>query len=78
MPVHTNAVHTHSSRRDAAMEYDATYKIGKTTVHVVAPKGMSEEEKQRILAEFHKAGWAIWNSLPLEKREEINKACESS
>ncbi|SDZ00126.1 hypothetical protein SAMN05444416_11185 [Thermoactinomyces sp. DSM 45892] len=32
-------------------EYDATYKIGNTTIHVVAPK-ITEEEKQRRLEEI--------------------------
>lgn len=78
MPVHTNTAHTHSSRRDAAMEYDATYKIGKSTVHVVAPKGMSDEEIEKVMAEFHRAGWAIWNSFSTEKKQEINKVCKGS
>ncbi|MFA6809251.1 MAG: hypothetical protein WCR27_09700 [Eubacteriales bacterium] len=45
------------------MEYDATYKIGNTTVHVVAPPPMTEEEKQRILKEFHQAGYEIWQEI---------------
>lgn len=58
-------------------KYDVTYKLGKTTVHVVAPLLMTEEEKEKILSEFYTAGWAIWNSLPREVRLRINQEhCE--
>ena len=52
-------------------KYDATYKFGNTTVHVVAPPPMSEEEKQKILKEFHQAGWEIWQSI-LEEEDSLD------
>ena len=40
-------------------KYDATYYIGKTTVHIVSPetvlgRKMTEEEKQKVLDEIKK------------------------
>lgn len=49
-------------------EYDETYKFGNTTVHVVAPPPMSNEEKERILDEFHQAGYKIWQQLSPEEK----------
>lgn len=49
-------------------KYDTTYKFGNTTVHVVAPPPMAHEEKERILDEFHQAGYEIWKSLTEEER----------
>lgn len=51
-------------------EYAATYHFGNSTVHVVAPPKKSREEIDRILADYHKAGWAIINEL-IEKGEEV-------
>ncbi|TCO79153.1 cell division protein FtsZ [Marinisporobacter balticus] len=51
-------------------KYAATYKFGNTTVHVVAPKPKSKEEIDRILEEYHKAGWAIIHEL-IEKGEDV-------
>ena len=62
MPVQHTVRHTHGGRGDVSMseqKYAATYKLGKTTVHVVAPPPMTEEEKEEILRRFHEAGWAI-------------------
>lgn len=58
-------------------KYDATYRFGKTVVHVVAPPPMSEEELERRIAEYHRAGWAAWNSLSVEERLRINAECEA-
>jgi|GEM_PF-2960481 len=55
------------------VEYAATYKLGNTTVNVVAPPPKSEEEIKRILRDFHQAGWDIWNSLSTEEKIQINK-----
>lgn len=41
------------------MKYDKTIKIGNTTIHIVAPPPQTKEEIDRILDEYHKAGWAI-------------------
>lgn len=57
-------------------KYDATYKLGNTTVHIVAPAPMSEEEKEKRVQEFYLAGWSAWNSLPVEERLRINKRHE--
>jgi len=59
-----------SSRGDKPMKeqkYDATYKFGKSTVHVVAPKFITEEEKEKVLNDFHNAGWAILEKLEEQK-----------
>lgn len=65
--------HKHSLRGDSMEnKYDATYQIGKTIVHVVAPKDVSKDEMQSRIRDLHLAGWAIWNSLPREKQLEIN------
>ncbi|MBU8905564.1 hypothetical protein [Desertibacillus haloalkaliphilus] len=75
MAVHLSKPHI-VLRGDQQMEekkYDATYKLGKTTVHVVAPEPMSEEERYKRVREFHLAGWSIWNDLSTEKKLELNK-----
>lgn len=59
-------------------KYDATYQFGKVVVHVVAPPPMSDEEKQRRLADYHRAAWDAWNSLPVEERLRINAECEKN
>jgi len=57
---------------DGLMKYDKTLKIGKTVIHIVAPPPMTEEEVDRVLDDYHKAGWAIIDEM-LEKEEGINK-----
>ncbi|WP_201259773.1 hypothetical protein [Tissierella sp. P1] len=49
-------------------KYDATYKLGDAIVHVVAPPPMTEEENERILSEFHQAGYEIWKNLSAEEK----------
>lgn len=49
-------------------EYAKTYKIGGTTVHIVAPEHKSKEEIDRILKDYHQAGWEIIKEL-MEKSE---------
>lgn len=36
---------------------------GQTTVYIIAPPPMTEEEKQKVLRDYHNAGWAIIKSL---------------
>lgn len=75
--VQEKLVHRHRSRGDQSMakqEYAATYKFGKTTVHIVAPEQLSQEEHEKRVREFHLAGWAIWNNLSVEQRLSINEA----
>ncbi|QDR80200.1 hypothetical protein SPTER_15180 [Sporomusa termitida] len=68
-----NRRHIHSARGDRMEpKYAATYKFGKSTVHVVAPPPMSEEQKELVLVNLHKAAWTAWNSLPVEERLKIN------
>jgi hypothetical protein len=55
-------------------KYDATYKLGNTTVHVIAPKNQTMEEKEKVLNELHNAGWSIWDSLSQEEKKKINKS----
>lgn len=48
-------------------KYDATYYIGKTTVHIVSPetvlgRKMTEEEKQKILDDIKKVNIEILKS----------------
>jgi hypothetical protein len=57
-------------------KYDVTYHFRKAVVHVVAPAMMTEIEKQKRVCEFHHAAWEAWNSLPEQKRLEINAACK--
>jgi hypothetical protein len=64
MPVPHKKPHIHGARGDP-MEYAKTQMIGNTTVHIIAPPPMTEEEKERILDDFHKAGWAIIDELVL-------------
>ena len=52
------------------MQYDATYQFGNTMVHVVAPPQKSKEEIEKILADFHRAGWAIIEEM-VENEEEV-------
>lgn len=52
--------------------YDATYHLGNTVVHVVAPPPMTEAEKEKILYEFYYHAWNAWNSLTVEERLKIN------
>lgn len=63
--------HTHNPRRDAAMtnekskiplepEIVETYKFGGSTVHICSNYfAKTPEEAQRVLDNFHAAGWKI-------------------
>lgn len=70
--VHHEVQHTHiptpskgvgQMSKDKKEKYAATYHYGETVVHVVAPPPMTEEEKNKILREYHLAGWAIVKEL---------------
>ncbi len=54
------------------VKYDATYHLGNTVVHVVAPPPMTEAEKEKILREFYHHAWNAWNSMPVEERLKMN------
>lgn len=78
MAVPLNSAHI-LSRGDSMTEqkYDATYKLGKTTVHVVGPGELSQEELDRRLKAYHLAGWSAWNSLTTEQKIAANEAAAS-
>ena len=49
------------------IKYDATYKVGKTTVNIVSPetvlgRKMTEKEKQKVLDEIKKVNIEILKS----------------
>lgn len=57
------------------MEISETYKYGNTTVHIVAPQEMTEQEKKRRILEMNKAFSNAWSSLSEEKKMKINDQC---
>ncbi|RAV22221.1 hypothetical protein [Paenibacillus contaminans] len=64
--------HRHIWRGDPDMEknYAKTYTIGNSTIHIVAPPPMTEEQKERILDDYHAAGWKIIDEL-VERGEAV-------
>lgn len=43
----------------------------------VIPPTISQKERERRIIELQKVAWSIWESLPIEKKLEINKKmCE--
>lgn len=50
----------------------ATYKVGNSTVNIIAPDANQEEVKK----EMKRVGWELWNSFSTEKKLEINKKYE--
>jgi hypothetical protein len=44
-------------------EFATTYSIGNTIIHIVAPPPMTEEEVEKVLAEYHSVGWSIIDEL---------------
>ncbi|WP_156478583.1 hypothetical protein [Anaerosporomusa subterranea] len=56
--------------------YAATYKLGKTTVNVVAPPPMTEEQKEQVLCGWRRAFWAAWDSLSDEDKLALNAEAE--
>ena len=52
--------------------YDATYHFGNTVVHVVSPEAKTPEEIEKILEEYHRAGWEIWNET-LKKKKDMQR-----
>lgn len=71
--VHINHQHINGTRGDhVEPKYAATYKFGKTTVHIVAPPPIPEEELERRKRQFDRACLKAWNSLPVEERLKLN------
>ncbi|GAE31632.1 hypothetical protein [Halalkalibacter hemicellulosilyticus] len=56
--------------------YDATYKLGKTVVHVISPGELTPEELQKRIKDYHLAGWSAWNSLTPEQQKALNKEAQ--
>jgi len=56
-------------------QYDATYHLGNTLIHVVAPPPMTKEEKDEVLREFYRHAWNAWSSITVEERLRINSEC---
>jgi hypothetical protein len=52
------------------MEYAQEYQLGETKIRIVAPPPMTQQEIDRVLDDFHNAGWAIINEL-VEKGEDV-------
>ena len=74
--VHTKCPHIVNRGDGMGPKYNATYKFGKTTVHIVAPPPISDEEKEEILREYDRAFWAAWKSLSIKERLRINAECK--
>lgn len=53
-------------------KYAATYQFGKSTVNIVAPQPMTEEEEKKLWDEIYRAAWACWETIPREKQMQIN------
>lgn len=68
MPVHVSKPNMDTPKRGDPMKYDKTYKFGQTTVHVVAPPPMTDEELEKIEKEIHKTAWSIIQRVEREKQ----------
>ncbi|MGY4690401.1 hypothetical protein [Salibacterium sp. K-3] len=53
---------------DQSMEYYH----GNTKIKIVDPGPVPPEKVERILEQFHKVGWSIWNDLSPEEQKAIN------
>ncbi|MBS4535357.1 hypothetical protein GOQ29_06965 [Clostridium sp. D2Q-14] len=59
-------------------KYAATYKIGNSIVHIIAPDpNMPKEKIERIRREMREIGWEIWNELSYEEKLKINAEYEN-
>ncbi|WHY76264.1 hypothetical protein QNH20_19365 [Neobacillus sp. WH10] len=63
IPTHKKGVGNVTSKNDQNEKYAATYHIGNTVIHVVAPPPMTAEEKQTKVNEFYKAAWEVVKEL---------------
>lgn len=68
MPVHVSKAHKDSPRGDPNMKYASTSKIGNTTVHIIAPPPMTDEEREQIDKEIHTVVWEILERIEREKQ----------
>lgn len=58
-----------SDHMEEQKKYDATYKFGNSTVHVVSPTAMTKEEKDAVVKAMHIAGWAIIEKIDQEEKK---------
>ncbi len=58
---------------DNKMIYDNTYKLENTVVHIIAPELNTPEEIEKILEEYHRAGYEIWKDYLKKKNKELKK-----
>lgn len=56
------------------MQEVKSYKIGNTTIELIAPQ-ISEEEREERWAEIERVAWMIWNSLSEGEKDRIVKKC---
>jgi hypothetical protein len=65
--------HRHKVRSDAFMpenkKPDKTIIDGGTIIHIFSPPPQTDEEKDKILNEFHTAGWNIIDELIAQGKE---------
>jgi len=61
MPVPSVFPHRYIARGDIPVEKRKkhTLKHGNTVVHIVEPRPMTREDIEKVLNDFHQAGWAI-------------------
>jgi len=59
-------------------QYDATYRLGNTTVHIVAPPPMTEQQIENILAGYDRIFWCWWESLTAKDQMRINNELEKA
>ncbi|AFS79215.1 hypothetical protein Curi_c22120 [Gottschalkia acidurici 9a] len=50
-------------------KYDATYKLGNTTVHIVAPPPLTEDDWNKIKKGLNRLGLEIWREDSGEDEE---------
>ena len=64
MPVPVTSSHRHIIRGDVSVKkYAQTMKVGNTTIHIIEPQNVTEEQQAKVLADFYRAGWAIVDEL---------------
>lgn len=56
------------------MQEVKSYKMGNTTIELIAPQ-ISEEEREERWAEIERVAWMIWNSLSEGEKDRIFKKC---
>ena len=73
MPVPASKPNMDTPKRGDPMKYDKTYKFGNTTVHVVSPPFMTDEELEQIEKEIHETAWEILERIEREEAKQCQK-----